>query len=1290
MSENNFTPSLSNLIPLNLIPENFKNIDNGIQDLLNNFFFTNLLRNKSLKGDRGWYRLSVIAYTEIGINFPNTDFKLILNPTFNQSSTTGSIFDVNFDYYIPILGLIEDVENINLDGTAVSLFNVLLEIFEIDIEDFISELVKTFSDQTDSISEFVDLYNSRNTSNLINPISGDFEDVLIDLIQKVVSGREFLVVFQELYDTFIFDLNVEELFSNLSKVFEKWIGSYDLTKITDLLNVQFSFTVDNISIGLKFPPNYLRLIDPQSNHPQVDTTGNEIGSILSFKVGALAYSTSFGFKTTKENTFSLPLSEVAKSGFLISFNGLRIDLKDNKNIPEADADDRPVTFKGIYADEAVIDFPKFFNTNAKLTGTNILIGTEGGFSGKIKLELEKAVPGGSANTPISANLFGLELSLMSFELDFKKNDVVGFEIVGSMKIKDLILDIIGETTPGGYRISAQPNSTSSNRIKIVKGIDLIIRKVSIQRDNRDESFTLGVSCFLDIDKTELPMVGKYLPDEIDLKDLDFNSKGGLQKLDLAMSWTSGNSELEVSSVLNEVRIDYKLNFPQKSKDVKTNPTNPNSTNTETKDPDTKDNPDLLFFALSAIFKLNQGAGTDFTLALSGKLPIGFGTAKFKEFGVKTTLVFVESGGDIGPLKFESTAIKLPNSIEIIVDKGGIKGGGILNINQEKGEFSGALSLSFKKFTLSAFGILNTKLPSGEKGMSLLILVSTTFTTGVPVGFGFTLNGVGGILGINRVMNTDELRKSLSTGAVKTILFPENPEKQFDEILGKLQTFFPVYPSRHVLGFMLRLNYSKFLIADLGLALEIPSPIRAVVLGSIRVLLPEPDKAKVNLRVDFLGTIEFNPLIIYFDAALVDSRIINYTLTGDLALRLITGREPYFLVTAGGFHPAFKVPAYKLENVKRLVLGMNGSDNLTISTKMYVAVTSNSAQFGASVAILAKFDNITAKGNTSFDALFYFKPFEFKFSAELDFAVSYKSRELIVLKAVFNLTGPSPWNTNGKVTGKVLGIEFDVSFNATWGGSKVTVALPDVSVLPILKEALMDKKNWTSIRNDSDEFVQIKSFENTSEIILGPGGKFGVNQEKVPFNLSITKYGGGRVTDVTKQFKITRVIVGNIPVTDYTYTKDNFAISQFMDLSEKDQLQRPSFEKFDNGIIVSSINDTISNGTSAHQGFSYEKIILDEDKRILIKNVALDATSVTQLMMNGSGSNNAYSKSKQPAEAAIKMQPESYSVVSTIDLTKITPENFNSYVEAQEFITTFINTYPTTTNREIIVINNNEL
>jgi hypothetical protein len=137
--------------------------------------------------------------------------------------------------------------------------------------------------------------------------------------------------------------------------------------------------------------------------------------------------------------------------------------------------------------------------------------------------------------------------------------------------------------------------------------------------------------------------------------------------------------------------------------------------------------------------------------------------------------------------------KPPNGVGLSVDAGVVKGGGYLYFDFDKEEYAGALELVIAGFlTLTAVGLVTTRMPDGSKGFSLLIIITAEFGTGIQLGFGFTLVGVGGLLGLNRTVRLQPLADGVRTGAVNNIMFLKNVVANAPRIISDLRVIFPPF------------------------------------------------------------------------------------------------------------------------------------------------------------------------------------------------------------------------------------------------------------------------------------------------------------------------------------------------------------------------------------------------------------------------------------------------------------------------------------------------------------------
>ena len=230
------------------------------------------------------------------------------------------------------------------------------------------------------------------------------------------------------------------------------------------------------------------------------------------------------------------------------------------------------------------------------------------------------------------------------------------------------------------------------------------------------------------------------------------------------------------------------------------------------------------------------------------------------------------------------------------------------------------------------------------------MISAEFTP-IQLGFGFTLNGVGGLVGINRTVNSNELGKLVREGQSEELLFPKNLIANAPTIIRDLGTVFPARPSHYIFGPLGKLGWGTptLITGEIGIIIEIPGVV--ALLGEVKILLPKPEVPLVKMNMSVGGTLDFPNKTFSLDAALHDSIIEGYPISGQMALRVKWGEQPNFVASIGGFHPAYQPPKDfpKLQPMT-LDLGQHGSASITVSG--FFAVTSNTVQVGGDARLHA--------------------------------------------------------------------------------------------------------------------------------------------------------------------------------------------------------------------------------------------------------------------------------------------------------------------------------------------------
>ncbi|WP_317127281.1 DUF6603 domain-containing protein, partial [Hymenobacter rubripertinctus] len=376
----------------------------------------------------------------------------------------------------------------------------------------------------------------------------------------------------------------------------------------------------------------------------------------------------------------------------------------------------------------------------------------------------------------------------------------------------------------------------------------------------------------------------------------------------------------------------------------------------------------------------MNTGISLSLSATGSVSLGPIILNVEEVGAQASLDFSSELSVTGPSKLD-ISFQLPKGIGIEVDSDTVTGGGYLYFNPAAKQYAGVANLTLnKKINLNAIGLLQTELPAGRDGYSLLLLITATGFKPLQLGLGFTLNGIGGLVGVNRAANTDYLRGLLASGQLDQLLFPANVLDNPAAALALADASFPATEGRYVFGLLARIGWGApktLLTLDVGLIIELPAPVRLVLLGVLRATLPSFDKPILRLRADFVGSVDFGAGSVEFDATLHDSSILDrFPLSGDGAFRLYQGQNPVFLLTAGGFHPAFQPPANaNLPTLQRLRLALADSRDFRLVLHTYLAITSNTVQVGARLDLFVDLPlGFSLEGHLFFDTLFQFNPF----------------------------------------------------------------------------------------------------------------------------------------------------------------------------------------------------------------------------------------------------------------------------------------------------------------------------
>lgn len=542
-----------------------------------------------------------------------------------------------------------------------------------------------------------------------------------------------------------------------------------------------------------------------------------------------------------------------------------------------------------------------------------------------------------------------------------------------------------------------------------------------------------------------------------------------------------------------------------------------------------------------------------------------------------------SRGALGLGRLESGPLR-PQGAAIALKAGPISGAGHITRDAATGSYAGALALRVQEVSIGALGVLETVLP--DQGYSLAAVVAATFAP-LPLGLGFTLNGVGGLVGINRRIDLQALRDAMRGEGIGDIFFAADPLAQAARLLGDLKTYFPAADGRHVFGPAAKIGWGTPTVveATVALLLEVPAPVRLVLLGRVSAALPSRSNPIVELNVDVLGELDFARKTLAIDATLHHSQVAGFDITGDMALRMGWGDQPSFALSVGGFHSQFRVPP-GFPALRPIKIPIGSGDNPRLDITGFLALTSNTAQVGAQVDLYVAAGPLNIVGNVGFEALIQFVPFEFQTDLWGDVALRRGTSVLASVHLDATVRGPTPYHLSGEACLSLWFVDLCVGFDATFGETR-DVELPPHEVWPLLEAALEEPRSWSSpLPPAAARAVVIATPAGAPVTRIDPAAALVVRQKVVPLNRTIERFGHVPPSDADR-FEITAARLAGIELDLPPTVDDWFAPGQFEAMDDTERLSRPGYEKMVAGAALAG--DLVTTGAELIAPVEYETI-----------------------------------------------------------------------------------------------------
>ena len=673
-------------------------------------------------------------------------------------------------------------------------------------------------------------------------------------------------------------------------------------------------------------------------------------------------------------------------------------------------------------------------------------------------------------------------------------------------------------------------------------------------------------------------------------------------------------------------------------------------------------------AMIAVRFRNGGIPIEFGATIKGDLSVM--TAVVENIGLTATITFpADQKGNLGPANI-GLGFKPPNGVGLSIDAGVVKGGGYLFLDFDKGEYAGALELTIADFlSVKAIGLINTKMPGGQPGFSMLIIITAEFSPGFQLGFGFTLIGVGGLLGLNRGMLLEPMAAGVRTGAINGILFPTNVIENAPRIISDLRTIFPPKPNTFLIGPMAKIGWGTptLISVSLGIIIEIPGNI--VLLGRLRLALPTDDEALIVIQVTFMGALEFDKRRLWFFASLFESRILFITLDGEMGLLMDYSDNPNFVLSVGGFHPRFTPPPLPFPSPNRIALSIIDESFARIRIDTYFAVTTNTVQLGAHAEAYFGFSALSVEGHFGFDALLRFSPLYLIVEISCGFCVKVFGLGVWGIQLRGSLEGPTPWHITGSATISLLFFDISVDIDETFGEHKAEV-LPPLAVLPALRAELDKHDSWrATVPGTGRLLVSLRELGDPDLLVLHPLGTLQVSQKFIPLALQLDKVGNQKPSDI-KKATVSVDPAGGVAVRGPM--RERFAAAQYRNMDDAAKLSAPAFEMLESGVELGADGNPWVTGPAATRTVRYETIIVDTlYERFQVRYFEFWGALFTHFVAGASVSRSNLSLAKemkrQPFNAKVAVKDAGFVVAHQADNTAFAESAFTSHAEAIAYL-----------------------
>ncbi len=449
----------------------------------------------------------------------------------------------------------------------------------------------------------------------------------------------------------------------------------------------------------------------------------------------------------------------------------------------------------------------------------------------------------------------------------------------------------------------------------------------------------------------------------------------------------------------------------------------------------------------------------------------FGIFQFNRIGISyqsgVLLFSLDAGMSLGPLTFSMDGLSIGSELSAFDPVFDLRGlglsyaspplliaGALLKLAGDQlapgvqFQFDGAAVVEAENFGLAAIGSY-AQLTSGDPSLFVYAQLlaplggpAAFFVTGLMLGFGFN-RGLA-IPAQDEVASFPLLLLAQPPGPGQPALTPGYVLQVLEGQAaagGVQQAWIQPQPGSYWIAVGLQFTSFELVTSNALLIVEFGHDFQIVMLGLSTMRLPQgAPNAETYAYVELQLMAVFRPQDGFFGLTAVltsNSYVIAPAchLTGGFAFYLWFGSNPnagQFVITLGGYHPAFNPPAY-FPQESRLGFNWAVSSQVSVQGDAYFALTTSCVMAGGGLQVLFQDGDLRAWFTAQADFILSWNPFFFTAQIEVDIGVSYRLNLLFCHKTIsvsigasVNLWGPP---TGGYVHVHLVVVSFTVNFGS---------------------------------------------------------------------------------------------------------------------------------------------------------------------------------------------------------------------------------------------------------------------